>query len=194
MSLIAKYSIVVLILLASLNIANAQTDCPFEVDAKTVLSNKNLRELLEILKTDSFVIRTDKKQIPEIVYKQIKCIMPKEDENEFRLANPKEHARIGCVQSAGDKAPTRQLLFYAESKRMSVLTYISGTIGISTTVILIRYDYKSILTDADNRKIIDFWSGTIFDKPTNPKGIVENIEMLLTRQPWVINNKYDMAY
>lgn len=188
-----KYAITILMFVCWYNTTSAQIDCPFNIDVDVVSTNKNLNRLLRILKTDSFTISNDKKRIPAIVFKQINCIIPKGEEK-FSIANPGERVQIGCSRVQGDTAPERKLLFYAESDRMSVLSYISGTVAVSTTIILIRYAHQRITVDADNRKVIDFWSGTIFDEPNNPSELVKSIEMELSNSdPW-LNEEGGIAY
>lgn len=136
----------------------AQTTCPIKYDEGKIISNSGLYPIIESIQKDSFYVTRDKKDIPDMLQKQLVCMSP-----DFKLANPDEECALGCVHS-DSTIPTRQLLFYAESNSMSVLLYIKGG-GIASFVnmVVIRYKQVNYRIDCNDRPVIDFWFGSIGD-------------------------------
>ena len=149
-----------LILLAATNYTFGQNSCGIQIDTVKILLDENLDSFVTSLKSEHFQTFNDKKNIPAIIKEQLDCLT----KDQFSLANPKEDYRCCCTSS--QKLPRRQLLFFSLSKKTLLMTYLTGGIGVSTTILLARLQ--------DN-KIIDIWTGYGFPEFKSKEEVVRHI-------------------
>jgi hypothetical protein len=124
-------------------IAFGQKSNNFTIDTAKILANENLDNFVQSLRTDTFQNFGDKDAIPKFVKKQLNRLT-----KGFSIANPNQPWQCCCTSPR--RLPERQLNFLAKSKDILVMTYKTGGFGVSTHLLLIRFD---------NDKIIDLWSG-----------------------------------
>jgi hypothetical protein len=135
-----------LYLLLSNSTVSAQKNCSFSIDTVKILRNQNLAAFIAELRTDSFKITNNKKDIPRFIKKQLKCYA-----HGFRIANPNQSYNATDVGSGRlIDLPRRQLKFLAKSDDILVMQYNEGGIGVSPHLLLVKFD---------KRKIIDLWEG-----------------------------------
>lgn len=141
-------------------IAFGQKNSNFTIDTAKILANENLDNFVQSLRKDTFQNFGDKDAMPRFIKRQLSRLT-----NGFSIANPDKPYRC-CCTSPG-RLPKRQLNFLAKSKDVLVMTYKTGGIGVSTHLLLIRFD---------NEKIIDLWSGYCWADIKNVGDIVSYID------------------
>jgi len=141
--MIKTIKLIILGLLLFPIISVGQKSYSFTIDTAKILANENLDNFVQSLTTDTFQNFVDKDAIPKHVKKQLNKLT-----SGFSIANPNQAWQCCCTSPR--RLPERQLNFLAKSKDVLVMTYKTGGIGVSTHLLLIRFD-----TD----KIIDLWSG-----------------------------------
>src|SRR6478672_2873994 len=94
----------ILILLLTTNVVKSQKTCPFPINEKRILSKQGLDTFLHLLKTDSFVVKHKRKNIPHFIKKELNCLA-----NGFRIANPGKPYNISDFITWA--RPSRQLTF-----------------------------------------------------------------------------------
>ena len=132
----------------------------FTIDTAKILNNENLEDFVQGLKTDTFQIFADKDAIPKHVKKQLDRLTKR-----FSIANPNQNWQCCCTSPR--RLPERQLIFLAKSKDVLVMTYKTGGFGVSTHLLLIRFD---------NDKIIDLWTGYCWADVSKVDDIVSYID------------------
>ncbi|RTQ44704.1 hypothetical protein EJV47_27310 [Hymenobacter gummosus] len=105
--------------------AQKQTKCSYGIDEYVILTDRNLDNFIQKLKTDSFTIHTDKKEIPKPVLRQLICL---NDNDKHFIANPDEYYQKTDIKIRRI-SPTRQLIYLAKSNDMIVMTYKRGGWG-----------------------------------------------------------------
>jgi hypothetical protein len=147
--------------LLTIQSASGQTNCIFPIDTVRILGNKNLDSFLQDLKTDSFKITNDKKDIPEFIQRQLDCYA-----NGFSIANPDQpYQSTDVIITEG--LPWRQLTFLAKSSTFLIMRYNIGGIGVSSHVVLIRFNKD---------KITDLWKGGWSSEIKNINDVVKYLE------------------
>lgn len=149
------------IILLTTGTASAQRNCSFPIDTARILGNQNLDIFLAALKSDSFSITNNKKDIPRFIKKQLNCYA-----HGFRIANPDQpyNATDVIIQNL----PGRKLTFLAKSDNILVMRYNIGGIGVSSHLVLIKYN---------KRKIVDLWKGTCWTDLKNIQEVVNYLEL-----------------
>lgn len=132
----------------------------FNIDTAKILTNENLNDFVQSLKTDTFQIASDKNAIPKHIKKQLDKLT-----NGFSIGNPNQDWQCCCTSPR--RLPERQLNFLAKSKDVLVMTYKTGGFGVSTHLLLVRFD---------NYKIIDLWTGYCWADVSKVGDIVSYIE------------------
>ena len=132
----------------------------FTIDTAKILTNENLDDFVQNLKTDTFQISADKKAIPKHIKKQLDKLT-----NGFSIGNPNQDWQCCCTSPR--RLPERQLNFLAKSKDVLVMTYKTGGFGVSTHLLLVRFD---------NDKIIDLWTGYCWADVSKVGDILSYIE------------------
>ncbi len=151
-------------------ISFGQKSNSFIIDTAKILANENLDSFVQSLRTDTFENFENKDAIPKFIKRQLSKLT-----NGFSIANPDKPYRC-CCTSLG-RLPKRQLNFLATSKDVLVMTYKTGGIGVSTHLLLIRFD---------NNKIIDLWSGYCGVDIKNVSDIVSYIDET-RKNNWKLN-------
>jgi len=137
-----------------------QNKCAFKIDTFKILENKNLPELLNEFETDSFKITNNKKDIPKFLRIELGCLA-----NGFSIANPNQPYQSTDVIER--KLADRQLVFFAKSDRMIVLTYLRGGRGVSRHLLMIKFK---------DDKITDFWTGICLNGMESKEGIIRYLK------------------
>ena len=139
---IRYFTILLFLMLSSYSFA--QNNCGITVDTMRIYLDENLDDLLSDLQTQKFKSSKDKNQIPGPIKKYLNCLT----NDSFSIANPKEEYRCCCESS--QQLPKRKLLFFSESKGMFLITYLTGGIGASTKILMLKLQ---------GDKVIDLWTG-----------------------------------
>lgn len=137
-----------------------QNKTTFEIDTSRILTNENLDSFLELLRSDTFDISIDTKNIPRQVKKQLNNLTKR-----FTIANPDKPYQCCCTSPR--RLPERQLLFLAKSQNVLVMTYKTGGIGVSFHILLIKFDKTNI---------VDLWAGYGSPSFKNVNEIVQYID------------------
>jgi len=141
-----KY-IIILIFLTVCNYSFSQDNCGIRVDTMKIYLDENLDSFISGLQTQKFKTSRDKSQIPGALRKYLNCLTS----DSFSIANPNEDYRCCCTSS--EKLPARKLLFFSESKGMFLITYLTGGVGVSTKILMLKLK---------DDKVIDLWTGYSF--------------------------------
>ncbi len=132
----------------------------YTIDTVRILTNENLNNFVQNLKTDTFQISSDKDAIPRHIKKQLDKLA-----KGFSIGNPNQDWQCCCTSPR--HLPERQLNFLAKSENVLVMTYKTGGWGVSTHLLLIRFDHKNIL---------DLWTGYCWADVSKVSDIVSYIE------------------
>ena len=138
-----KYFIVLIFLTLSFN-SFGQNNCGTTVDKNKIFLDENLDAFISNLHSEDFQTFTDKRKLPKFIKQQLNCLT----RDNFSIANPNEDYRCCCTSSP--KLPKRKLLFFSISNDILLMTYLTGGIGVSTTILLLKFK---------DEKIIDIWTG-----------------------------------
>lgn len=155
-----KYFIITLFLTLS-NYSFAQNNCGITVDTMKIYLDENLDGFISDLQTQKFKTSREKSQIPNTVKQYLSCLT----QDSFSLANPNEEYRCCCGSS--QKLPKRKLLFFSESKGMILITYLTGGIGVSTKILMLKLQ---------DDKVIDLWTGYSFSEFKSKDQVVKYIK------------------
>jgi len=155
-----NYFILFLFLTLSNNLFG-QNNCGISVDTTKIFLDTNLDGFLSDLQSQTFQTFTDKKQIPQSIRQQLNCLT----RDKFSIANPNEEYRCCCTSS--QKLPRRKLLFFSQSKDIFLITYLTGGVGVSTTILLLKLQ---------GDKIIDIWTGYGFPEFKSKDEVIKHIK------------------
>lgn len=125
----------------------AQNNCGVTVDTMKIYLDENLDDFISDLQTLKFRTSKDKNQIPGSIRQYLNCLT----NDSFSIANPNEEYRCCCESS--QQLPKRKLLFFSESKEMFLITYLTGGVGVSTKIVMLKLH---------DDKVIDLWTGYSF--------------------------------
>jgi len=134
--LILFFSLFVLVL-------HAQKTCDYSIDTLKANYTSNLYSILSKIDTTGFAISHNKKDIPALIKKELKCLG-----NGFTLANPGKKYDATDVYT-GPNVPSRQLIFMATGKNFFMMTYNHGGIGWHQHIVLVQFE---------NNRIIHLWT------------------------------------
>ncbi|MBL7973752.1 MAG: hypothetical protein JNJ85_02495 [Candidatus Kapabacteria bacterium] len=118
----------------------------YQLDTNIILSNLNLPPLLEKLESSEI---TEKRSVSYLPF-NVKLFLDSLTHENFLIANPEEEWNITCISD--ENLPDRQLVFLGLGKDVILLAYLTGGIGVSEHVLIIK---------TENSKIVDFWSGLV---------------------------------
>ena len=155
-----NYFILFLFLTLSNN-SFGQNNCGVTVDTIKILLDENLDTFLSDLQSESFQTYTDKKKLPAFIKQQLECLT----KDKFSLANPNEDYRCCCTSS--EKLPRRKLLFFSTSRDIFLITYLTGGVGVSTTILMLKFQ---------GDKIIDLWAGYGFPNFKSKDEVIRHIK------------------
>ncbi len=147
-----------------------QKHCSCMVDTNRILLNSDLDEFLSGLKHGTFITYSQKKDIPKFIMDQLDCLT-----GSFSLANPGQEYRCCCTSST--KLPKRKLLYFAVSRDMFVMTYLTGGIGVESHLLLIKFS---------GQKIEKLWTGLGDGNLKSPGGIFTFIKSRRYKE-WGLN-------
>jgi hypothetical protein len=150
--------LIILLLFPILSFGQKSTD--FTIDTVKILTNENLDDFVQSLQIDTFQISTDKNAIPKHIKKQLDKLT-----KGFSIGNPNQDWQCCCTSPR--RLPERQLNFLAKSADVLVMTYKTGGLGVSTHLLLIRFN---------NNKIIDLWAGYCWAEVSKVSDIVSYID------------------
>ena len=158
----AKTNYFILIFFLSLSYNSfGQNNCGITVDTTKIFLDENLDGFVSDLQSQGFQTFTDKKQIPQFIQQQLSCLT----NDKFSIANPNEDYRCCCTSS--QKLPRRKLLFFSKSKDIFLITYVTGGVGVSTTILMFKLQ---------GDKIIDFWTGYGFPEFKSKDEVIKHIK------------------
>ena len=149
--------------MAVTNNITAQHNCAINVDTNSILADKNLDAFIIMLDKPGFVTFTDNNRLPQFIKQQLYCLTT----DSFSIAD-RDEAYKCCCTSAKD-LPKRQLLFFSINSNHLLITYLTGGIGVSTTILMLKFDKE---------KILDIWAGKAFPKFASKKEVIEHIKAL----------------
>jgi len=152
--------IITLALLTISNFSFGQNNCGITVDTFKIFLDENLDSFVTALKSEHFQTFRDKKNIPATIKEQLDCLT----DDKFSLANPKENYICCCTSSR--KLPRRRLLFFSLSNNTFLMTYLTGGVGVSTTILLAKIQ---------NDKISDIWTGYGFPEFKSKEEVIKYI-------------------
>ncbi len=136
-------------------------DGSVKIDTFVILTHQNLDPLLaELEKTDLKTYR-QVSDIPVFLVNFLETII----KDSFSIANPNEDWQFGC--DASDGLPSRQLIYFGLADNIALLTYLTGGIGVSEHILIIKFS---------SEKITDFWCGNVMADLTNKEEILKYIE------------------
>ena len=142
------------------NFTFGQNNCGITIDTTKIFLDENLDSFIIALKSEHFQTFNDKRNIPASIKEQLDCLT----DDKFSLANPKEEYMCCCTSSR--KSPRRQLLFFSLSNNTLLMTYLTGGVGVSTTILLAKIQ---------NNKIIDIWTGYGFPEFKSKEQVIKYI-------------------
>jgi len=154
-------NLIIFFVLALSNSLFGQNSCGITVDTMKIYLDENLDGFLSDLQTQNFETSRDRSQIPNKIKEYLNCLT----KDNFSIANPNEEYRCCCTSS--NKLPRRKLLFFSQSKDVFLITYLTGGIGVSTTIVMFKLQ--------DN-KVIDLWTGYGFPEFKSKDEIVKHIK------------------
>jgi hypothetical protein len=155
-----NYFILFLFLILCFN-SYGQNNCGITVDTTKIFLDENLDGFISDLSSQTFQTFTDKNKIPQPIRQQLNCLT----RDKFSIANPNEEYRCCCSSSL--KLPRRKLLFFSQSKDVFLITYLTGGIGVSTTILLLKLK---------GDKIIDIWTGYGFPEFKSKDEVIKHIK------------------
>ncbi len=157
-----KY-LILLIALVTNSKSFGQNGCNFHTDSFDLLTNKDFNALIANLETQNFQTSKDKKQISSVIKNQLICLT----EDSFSLANPGEAYRCCCTSSK--ELPRRKLLLFLKNKDFFLIAYLTGGMGVSTTVEIFKLQ---------NESFVDSWLGTSFNDFKSHSEIIKYMKSL----------------
>lgn len=133
----------------------------YKIDTLVILSHKNLEPLLADLEKTDLKTYRQVSDIPTFLVDFLKAIT----KDSFSIANPNEGWQVGCDVEEG--LPARQLIYFGFASHIALLTYLTGGVGESEHILIIKYS---------GEKITDFWCGNIMKKLSNKEEILKYIK------------------
>jgi len=109
----------------------------FKIDSAQIYLDKNLDGFLSDLKLGRFVESNEIGSIPVGIKKQLDSLT-----GNFSIANPNADYRCCCTSSR--KLPLRKLVYLSKSNHLLVMTYLTGGVGVSTHILLLRFNGDTI--------------------------------------------------
>jgi len=105
----------------------------FKIDSARIYLDENLDGFLSDLKLGKFVESNEIGSIPVGIKKQLDSLA-----GDFSIASPNADYRCCCTSSR--KLPLRKLGYLSKSNHLLVMTYLTGGVGVSTHILLIRFN------------------------------------------------------
>ncbi|HEY2581943.1 MAG TPA: hypothetical protein VGI43_09055 [Mucilaginibacter sp.] len=134
------------------------SDSTVKIDERVILYNKNLQPFINSLKLSSLTESYKLDRIPDF----IKSFLKQLSNDQFTIANPGK--AWNCCCDRNDSIPNRALICHGSDKNLFFMTYLTGGVGESEHLILIRYKDDTI---------VDFWAGTLSGHLSSKNAIVQ---------------------
>lgn len=131
-----KYISLIIFLLLSSHV-HSQNACNYSLDSIKVNYKKNEDSLLAKIQQDSFAVSYNKKDIPKLIKKKLKCLS-----QWFALANPNE--KYNATDVIIGHRPSRQLIFMAKSANIFIITYNHGGLGWHQDIFIAQFNGNTI--------------------------------------------------
>ena len=136
-------------------------DGQYKIDTTTILNNKNLQPLIDLLEKSDLSEKKNVSALPTFIKSFLNNLT-----DSFSIANPGENWQVGCV--VDQPLPSRQLIYLGIGKDIALMTYYTGGFGKLEHVLIFKFS---------NDKILDFWCGNITsDNIMNKKEIVKYLK------------------
>jgi hypothetical protein len=130
----------------------AQGNGKLTIDSVSMYFDRNLDVFLSELHRGKFLVCNKKSAIPLFIKDKLEAAT-----GGFSIANPSEEFACCCTSSA--KLPRRKLIYLAKSHDILIMSYLTGGIGESTHILLIKFK---------DDEITDFWNA-VSDVPLKSK-------------------------
>lgn len=157
-----KYLILIIALAANFK-SFGQNTCNFRTDSFDIITKKDFHDLITNLESQKFQTSKDKKEIPAVIKNQLICLT----KDSFSIANPDEAYRCCCMSPR--ELPARKLLLFLKNKDFFVIAYLTGGMGVSTTV-----DFFKL----QNEIFVDSWTGKSFNDFKSQAEIIKFMKSL----------------
>jgi hypothetical protein len=146
----------------------------YKIDTLVILTHQNLDTLLaEIERADLITYRLVK-DIPVFLVDFLKGVT----KDHFSIANSTENWQFGC--DVGDDLPSRQLIYFGLADNVALLAYLTGGVGISEHVLIIKFS---------GEEIMDFWCGNVLANLANKEEILKYIKGNRTKK-WGLGTNF----
>ena len=135
-----------------------------EIEEERILSNKDLKKVIEILNTEKFQVYNQKNHIPKSVDKLLNNWYGEK----VRFASNGEKYRKGCVVT-NPKMPSREIITILKSENHFVMTYNHGGRGFHQHI---------LFTGLNKNKIAKtIWIGNASKKLMTKDEIIKELEI-----------------
>ena len=136
-------------------------DGSVKIDTFVILTHQNLDPLLAVIEKTDLKTYRQVSDIPVFLVDFLKVVT----KDSFSIANQNEDWQVGCDVSDG--LLSRQLIYFGLADNIALLTYLTGGIGESEHILIIKFS---------NDKITDFWCGNVMADLTNKEEILKYIK------------------
>jgi hypothetical protein len=134
-------------------------DGHYQIDTTTILTNKNLPPLIDILEKADLAEKKTVSEIPVFIKLFLDNLA-----DSFSIANPGEDWQVGCI--IDEALPSRQLIYLGVGSDILLMTYYTGGIGKSEHILIIKFD---------KTKILDLWCGNLLADVTSKTEILKHL-------------------
>ena len=136
------------------------SDGHYKIDTTTILSNKNLQPLIDLLEKSNLSEIKNVTALPSFIKTFLDNLT-----DSFSIANPVENWQVGCV--IDKPLPSRQFVYLGIGDQVALMTYYTGGFGKLEHVLIFKFS---------NNKILDFWCGNTMTDLMNKKEIVNYLK------------------
>ena len=137
------------------------TSGQFEVDTVSILTNKNLDNLISKVDSTELTVHSEFSSIPSFIKDFLKKLVG----TKFRIADPGEDWQATDIVE-GD-LPDRQLVYLGIGQDVMLLAYNKGGIGMSERILILHFEKSCIK---------DFWCGGALTELTKKDQIVSYLK------------------
>jgi len=153
------------------NTNNVAKDEYYTIKQSEILQNKNLPALINKLQNEDLQVKSSKEKIPSFISDYLEAF-----DNDFKIANPEENWTATDVTFDKNLAK-RKLIYFAQGKQISLLSYYKGGIGKSICILIFE-------NNGDN--VTDFWCGHLNREMTNKDEIIDYLQKNINKN-FVLN-------
>jgi len=134
------------------------SDSTVRIDEKIIFYNKNLPAFISDLENSSLHVSNKLYGIPDFIHSFLLQLTS----DKFTMADPGKDWNCCCDRN--EKLPNRELICMGIDKNVFFINYLTGGIGETEHLILIRFKDKTIT---------DFWTGTLMGHLYTKKSIID---------------------